>query len=370
MNSKIKVSVLGGTGMVGQIYISLLSKHPWFQIVDIAASERSSGKTFKEVLKDRWKLKKNFPNQINNILIRNIFDFNSIPKDVELIFSAAELENKLKTQKLEFEYAKNGFSVVSNTSANRWTDDVPMIIPEINSDHLDILKIQQSKRSFPKNGFVVSKSNCSIQSFLVAIDALNKAGHNVKKINVTTMQALSGGGIKIINDKNFQNNVVPYINGEEEKTENEPLKIFGKIKNNKIEKSQNLFINAFCSRIPIIDGHSAVVQLKFEKKPPEINEILNIWESYKSLPQLLKLPTAPYSPIKYFEEDNRPQPALDVFNDKGMTVSIGRLKKDKIFDVKFFAMSHNTIRGAAGGAILAAELLFKQNFLKTHEKQN
>ena len=266
MNSKIKVSVLGGTGMVGQIYISLLSKHPWFQIVDIAASERSSGKTFKEVLKDRWKIKKNFPNEINNILIRNIFDFNSIPNDVELIFSAAELENKLKTQKLEFEYAKNGFSVVSNTSANRWTDDVPMIIPEINSDHLDILKIQQSKRNFPKNGFVVSKSNCSIQSFLVAIDALNKAGHNVKKINVTTMQALSGGGIKIINDKNFQNNVVPYINGEEEKTENEPLKIFGKIKNNKIEKSQNLFINAFCSRIPIIDGHSAVVQLKFEKK--------------------------------------------------------------------------------------------------------
>ena len=192
---------------------------------------------------------------------------------------------------------------MSNTSANRWTDDVPMIIPEINSDHLDIIQKQQKKRNFPKNGFVVSKSNCSIQSFLVAIDALNKSGFNVNKINVTTMQALSGGGIKIINDKNYQNNLIPFINGEEEKTENEPLKIFGKVQYNKIIKSKNLSINAFCSRVPIIDGHSAVVQLQFDNKVPKISEILHIWENYKSIPQFLKLPTAPEFPIKYLYEE-------------------------------------------------------------------
>jgi len=364
MNSKIKVSVLGGTGMVGQIYISLLLNHPWFEIIDIGASKKSSGKSFKEVLKDRWKVKTNFPDEINNLVVRDIFDFNSIPNDVQIVFTAAELENKIKTRELEFKYANHGYSVVSNTSANRWTEDVPMIIPEINSDHLDIIQKQQKKRNFPKNGFVVSKSNCSIQSFLVSIDALNKSGFNVSKINFTTMQALSGGGIKIINDKNYQNNLIPFINGEEEKTENEPLKIFGKIQDNKIIKSNDLSINAFCSRVPIIDGHSAVVQLQFKNEVPEISKILNIWKNYKSIPQFLKLPTAPESPIKYLYEDNRPQPSLDVFNDKGMAVSIGRLKNDKIFDVKFFSMSHNTIRGAAGGAILVAELLYKQNFLK------
>lgn len=350
--------------MVGQIYISLLLNHPWFQIVDIAASKKSSGKSFKEVLKNRWKIKTNFPDQINNLVVRDIFDFNSIPNDVQIVFTAAELEDKIKTQELEFKYANHGYSVVSNTSANRWTDDVPMIIPEINSDHLEIIEKQQKKRNFPKNGFVVSKSNCSIQSFLVAIDALNKSGFNVNKINVTTMQALSGGGIKIINDKNYQNNLIPFINGEEEKTENEPLKIFGKVQDNKIIKSKNLSINAFCSRVPIIDGHSAVVQLQFDNKVPKISEILHIWENYKSIPQFLKLPTAPEFPIKYLYEDDRPQTSLDIFNDKGMAVSIGRLKNDKIFDVKFFSLSHNTIRGAAGGAILVAELLYKQNFLK------
>ena len=368
MKSKIKVSVLGATGMVGQIYISLLNDHPWFKVVDIAASKNSSGKSFEEALKTRWEIKKNISNNIKKLTIRDVFDFDSIPNNVQIIFTAAELESKIKTQQLEFEYAKRGFAVVSNTSANRWTDDVPMIIPEINSDHLNIIKIQQKNRDLPKNGFVVSKSNCSIQSFLVTIDALNKSGFNVKRVNVTTMQALSGGGLKIINDKNYNNNLVPYIDGEEEKTENEPLKIFGIIQDKIIKKSNSISINAFCSRVPVIDGHSAVVQLEFHDKIPSINKIIEIWKNYKSIPQSLNLPFAPEFPIKYFNNNNRPQPAKDILKDKGMAVSVGRLKKDGFFDVKFFSISHNTIRGAAGGAILVGELLYKENFLTNYEK--
>ena len=253
LKNKIKVSVLGATGIVGQNYLSLLDNHPWFSVVDVAASKNNSGKIFSNAVNGKWALKNNIPASVQDLVVRDVFDFESIPADVRCVFSAVDLPSKENTKKLEFDYAKKGFALISNNSANRLTNDVPMIIPEINSHHTDVIPIQQENRSLPKGGFVAVKPNCSIQSYIVVIDALIKAGHIPKEISVTTLQALSGAGKAGLENENLRENVVPYISGEEEKTENEPLKIFGIVSKVGITNSKDFNISAVCTRVPVID---------------------------------------------------------------------------------------------------------------------
>jgi len=363
MNQKIQVSILGATGMVGQNYIRLLENHPWFQIVDVAASPRSAGKTYSDAVGQSWLMPDPMPVSVSNLVIRDVRDFDSIPKNVNCVFSAMDLPEKEKTRNLEFDYAKAGFPLISNSSANRWTNDVPMIIPEINPDHIDVIPIQQSGRGLPPNGFVAVKPNCSIQSFLVGLHALEEAGFTVDQVQVTTLQALSGGGQATISSPEMVKNVIPYIKGEEKKTENEPLKILGHITNEGIKNTGRINISATCTRVPVIDGHMAVVYIRFKDKKISIDRIKSIWSKYKGIPQIENLPTGPERPIIYIEEENRPQPKLDRDLENGMAVTIGRLTQDKIFDFRFVALSHNTVRGAAGGAILMAELLVKKGYI-------
>jgi aspartate-semialdehyde dehydrogenase len=266
-------------------------------------------------------------------------------------------------KEIEEKYAKLGMPVVSNASANRWTDDVPMLIPEINSEHLKMIKIQQKNHGWDK-GFIVVKPNCSLQSYITPIYALIKAGYPVKKIMITTLQAVSGAGYPGVASLDMIDNVVPFIGGEEEKTEEEPLKILSTIKNNKFEKNKDIKISATCTRVPVSDGHLASVNISFKDKKPTKEEVIKIWNEFKSIPQEMKLPFAPISPIIYREEENRPQPKKDRDTDKGMTITIGRLRDCKIFDYKFVTLSHNTVRGAAGGGILNAELLVKEGYIK------
>ena len=253
--------------------------------------------------------------------------------------------------------------MISNSSANRWTDDVPMIIPEINPDHVDIIPLQQSTRNLPASGFVTVKPNCSIQSYLVTLFALEEAGFPVDQVQVTTLQALSGGGQTTITSLEMRENVIPFIGGEEEKTENEPLKILGHVTNAGIQNTDQIDISATCTRVPVIDGHTAVVNIRFKDKKPSIDTVKSVWQNFKGLPQTEKFPMAPNKPILYFEEENRPQPKLDRNLEKGMAVSVGRLAEDKFFDIRYVALSHNTVRGAAGGAILMAELLVQKGYI-------
>ncbi|MCF7822705.1 MAG: aspartate-semialdehyde dehydrogenase [Candidatus Marinimicrobia bacterium] len=360
---KIPVSILGATGMVGQNYVNLLANHPWFEIVDVAASPRSSGKLYQEAVADKWYSGNAIPQKVRELKVRDVRDFENLPESVKCVFSGMDLENKDDTRKLEFEYAERGYPFISNSSANRWTDDVPIFIPEINHSHTSMIEIQQRNRGFEKGGFVISKPNCSIQAYLTAIFALEQAGFTVDQLIITTLQALSGGGYKTIHSKEMINNVIPFIGGEEAKTEKEPLKVFGSIGAHGILLDDHLKISATCTRVPVLDGHMAVVNIKFTDRIPTRDEMLDIWQNYRSLPQELDLPSAPLQPIIYVEEENRPQPLLDAMNDKGMAVTVGRLREDEIFDYKFVALSHNTIRGAAGGAILTAELLVEKGIL-------
>ena len=360
---KIKVGVLGATGMVGQNYIRLLANHPWFDVADVAASPRSAGKQYHDAVGDNWLMSDKIPSAIENLVVRNVQDFDAIPQNVKCVFSGMNLPKKEETRNLEFDYANAGFPIISNSSANRWTKDVPMIIPEINPDHIQVIPIQQSRRGLPTSGFVAVKPNCSLQSYLVALHALEKAGFPVDQVQVTTLQALSGGGQATITAPEMKDNVIPYISGEEEKTENEPLKILGQITNDGIENTDRINISATCTRVPVIDGHLAVVYIRFKDKKLSIDAIKSIWNEYKGLPQTENLPTSPERPIIYFDDENRPQPKLDRDSEKGMAVTIGRLIQDKFFDARFVALSHNTIRGAAGGAILMAELLVKKGYI-------
>ena len=360
---KIPVSVIGATGMVGQKYIELLSYHPWFEIVDIGASPNSSGKKYKEAVKRTWSMESEIPNDIKKLVLRDANDLNNIPKNVRCIFSAIELDNKIDTKNLEFEYAAKGYAVISNSSANRMTDDVPMIIPEINYNHADVIPIQQRNHNLPFNGFVAVKPNCSIQSYLTTLTALEEAGYPIEKVQVTTLQALSGGGLSTINSEDMKDNVIPFINGEEEKTEYEPLKILGKLTKTAIQNTNRIEISAACTRVPVTDGHLAVVHVKFKNKKPSPDIIKSIWNNYRSVPQKMNLPMAPEQPIVYFEEENRPQSKLDRGLGKGMSISVGRLVEDKFFDIRYVALSHNLVRGAAGGSILMAELLVEKGFI-------
>ncbi|MFA6324663.1 MAG: aspartate-semialdehyde dehydrogenase [Candidatus Paceibacterota bacterium] len=360
---KIKVGILGATGMVGQNYIRLLENHPYFDVVYLAASKNSAGINYENAVKGRWQMNSPIPEKVKKIIVEDVADIEKAKKKCSFVFSAFEIPDKEIIKEIENKYAEADIPVVSNASAHRHTNDVPMLIPEINEGHLDIIKTQQKNHGW-KTGFVLTKPNCSLQSYLTPIFALNNAGFTVKKIFITTLQAVSGAGYPGVPSLDMIDNIVPYIGGEEEKTEQEPLKILGKIVNGKFVDTKDIQISAHCTRVPVTNGHTACVNILFKDKKPTKEQIINIWQNFKSTPQELKLPFAPINPIIYKEEDNRPQPKKDRDNDKGMAVTVGRLRKCNIFDYKFTALSHNTVRGAAGGGILNAELLVKKGYIK------
>jgi aspartate-semialdehyde dehydrogenase len=367
---KFKVGILGATGMVGQNYIRLLENHPWFNVVYVAASNNSAGMAYKDAVKGRWQMTTPIPENIKDLIVRDVLDISKATKECDFVFSAFEISDKNLVKETEENYAKAGMPVISNASANRKTEDVPMLIPEINSDHLKMIEIQQKNHGWEK-GFIVVKPNCSLQSYLTPIYALNQAGYPIDKIIITTLQAVSGAGYPGVASLDMIDNVVPFIGGEEEKTEEEPLKILGDIMDNKFIPNKEIKISATCTRVPVTDGHLAIVNISFKDNhangrasKPTKEEVIKIWKDFKSVPQELELPFAPKNPIIYTEEENRPQPKKDRDADKGMAVTVGRLRDCKIFDYKFVALSHNTVRGAAGGGILNAELLVKKGYIK------
>ena len=364
--AKIPVGILGATGMVGQNYIALLNDHPWFEVRYAAASPRSAGKKYAQAVAGRWQLEKIYAPHVGEIMVEDANDVNRAIQaqkrgDCAFVFSALEM-GKDETRALEDAYAAAGIPVISNASAHRWTNDVPVLIGEVNHHHTDIIPIQQKARGWTK-GFIAVKPNCSIQSYMIPLHALALAGYPAQRLIVTTMQAVSGAGYPGVPSLDMIDNIVPYIGGEEEKTEKEPLKIFGSISGRVIENAVLPKISACCNRVPVVDGHTACVSLEFGDKKPSIEEIKKIWADFKALPQELDLPTAPKQPIIYREEDNRPQPRKDRNLDKGMAVVVGRLRPCNVFDIRFTALSHNTVRGAAGGGILNAELLKHKGYL-------
>jgi len=366
-NTKIPVGILGATGMVGQNYISLLNDHPWFEVRYVAASPRSAGKKYSEAVAGRWQLAKTYAPHVGDLIVQDANDvkraFMALDRgECSFVFSALEM-GKDETRILEEAYASAGIPVISNASAHRWTNDVPVLIAEINPEHTNIIPIQKIARGWDR-GFIVVKPNCSIQSYMEPIHALAKAGYPAQRMIVHTMQAVSGAGYPGVPSLDMLDNIVPYIGGEEEKSEKEPLKVFGCIENGIIINAELPKISAHCNRVPIVDGHTACVSLEFaEKKPSSMDEIKAIWAAYKGLPQEADFPTAPKQPIYYREEDNRPQPRKDRDIDKAMAVVIGRLRPCNVFDIRFVALSHNTVRGAAGGGILNAELLKHKGYL-------
>ncbi|MEK6957824.1 MAG: aspartate-semialdehyde dehydrogenase [archaeon] len=354
---KKKVGILGATGMVGQQYVSLLENHPWFEVGCVAASERSAGKKYSEAVEGRWHMQKEIPQTAKELMVRDVAQVKEIAKECDFVFSALDTP---VAKVFEEKYAEAGTPVVSNASTHRNTKDVPMLIPEINAEHMSIIPMQQKNRGWA-NGFIVVKPNCSLQSYMTPLFALH-GKFSVKKVIVTTLQAVSGAGHPGVSSFDIIDNVIPYIGGEEEKSENEPMKILGSVKGNEIVNASGIEISAHCNRVPVIDGHLACVSAAFEKKPSRA-EILDAWKKFRGIPQELKLPFAPKQPIIYREEENRPQPRLDRDVDKGMAVTVGRLRKCNVLDWRFVGLSHNTIRGAAGGGILNAELLAAKKFI-------
>ena len=358
MEQKLKVGILGGTGMVGQRFISLLENHPWYEVTTIAASPRSAGKTYEEAVGGRWKMQTPMPEAVKNIVVMNVNEVDKVASQVDFVFSAVDM-SKEEIRAIEDAYAKTETPVVSNNRAHRWTPDVPMVVPEINPEHFAVIEAQK-KRLGTKRGFVAVKPNCSIQSYAPALFALKEFGP--KEVVATTYQAISGAGKTFKDWPEMVENVIPYIGGEEEKSEQEPLKLFGKVVGDHIEKAELPVITTQCIRVPVLDGHTAAVFVNFEKKPTK-EEIIDRWVNFKGLPQELNLPSAPKQFIQYMEEDNRPQVKADVNFENGMGISMGRLREDTIYDYKFIGLSHNTVRGAAGGAVLCAELLTAQGYI-------
>ncbi len=358
MSEKLKVGILGGTGMVGQRFISLLENHPWFEVTTIAASPRSEGKTYAEAVGDRWKMTKPMPEAVKNIVVMNVNEVEKVAAEVDFVFSAVDM-SKDEIKAIEEAYAKTETPVVSNNSAHRWTPDVPMVVPEINPEHFEVIEFQK-KRLGTKRGFVAVKPNCSIQSYAPVLTAWKEFG--VKEVVATTYQAISGAGKTFKDWPEMVENIIPFIGGEEEKSEQEPLRLWGEIKDGVIVKAEGPKITTQCIRVPVLDGHTAAVFVNFEKQPTK-EQLIEKLENFKGLPQELELPSAPKQFIQYLEEDNRPQVKLDVDYENGMGVSIGRLREDSLFDWKFVGLSHNTVRGAAGGAVLCAELLKAQGYI-------
>ncbi len=358
MEQKFKVGIVGATGMVGQRFVSLLENHPWFDIVLVAASSRSAGKTYEQAVGTRWAMPSAMPALVKNMTVLDAANVEEIAAQVDFIFCAVDMP-KAEIKALEYAYAKAECPVVSNNSAHRFTEDVPMVVPEINAEHTEIIPAQR-KRLGTERGFIAVKSNCSLQSYLPALHPLMDE-FGVSKVLVCTYQAISGAGKTFETMPEIVDNVIPYIGGEEEKSEQEPLKLWGHIEGDKIVNASAPLITAQCFRVPVLDGHTAAVFASFDKKPTK-EQILNAWSTFRGPAQELDLPSAPKQFLHYFEEDNRPQPKLDRLVENGMAVSLGRLREDTIFDYKFACMSHNTLRGAAGGAVLLAELLAKKGY--------
>ncbi len=352
------VGVIGATGMVGQRFVSLLEDHPWFTLTTLAASSRSAGKTYKEAVGARWAMPAPLPAAFSNIIVKDaVADMKEIAKSVDFVFCAVDMP-KNEIRAFEEAYAKLECPVISNNSAHRHTPDVPMVIPEVNPEHLEIIPAQR-KRLGTKKGFIAVKSNCSIQSYVPALHPLMKFG--VKSVLACTYQAISGAGKTFETWPEMADNLIPFIGGEEEKSEVEPLKIWGHIKGEEIVEAGEPSITTQCIRVPVSDGHLAAVFVSFEHKP-SIEEIKKAWAEFKGEPQELQLPLAPKQFLQYFEEEDRPQTRLDRDLEKGMGVSIGRLREDQQYDYKFVCLSHNTLRGAAGGGVLLAELLAKKGY--------
>ena len=358
MEKKYNVGIIGATGMVGQRFATLLENHPWFNVKLLAASARSAGKTYEEAAGGRWAMKTPMPESMKNMIIMDASKVEESASQVDFVFCAVDMK-KDEIRALEEAYAKAECPVVSNNSAHRFTPDVPMVIPEINDDHLKIIEAQR-KRLGTKRGFVAVKSNCSLQSYVPAIHPLMKYG--VKRVLACTYQAISGAGKTFERWPEMVDNLIPYIGGEEEKSEQEPLKIWGTIENGQIVKAASPSITAQCLRVPVSDGHTAAVFVDLENKP-SMEQIINDWETYKGKPQELELPSAPKQFLHYFTEPDRPQIKSERNLENGMAVSIGRLREDTQYTIKFVCMSHNTLRGAAGGAVLLAELLCAENYI-------
>ncbi|MBQ6025994.1 MAG: aspartate-semialdehyde dehydrogenase [Lachnospiraceae bacterium] len=358
MMAKLKAGILGATGMVGQRFISLLENHPWFEVAAVAASPRSAGKTYAEAVGDRWKMDTPMPAAVKDMIVMNVNDIEAVAAKVDFCFSAVDM-TKEEIKAIEEAYAKAEVPVVSNNSAHRWTPDVPMIVPELNPEHTDVIEFQK-KRLGTKKGFVAVKPNCSIQSYTPALFALSE--FEPETVVATTYQAISGAGKNFKDWPEMIDNVIPYIGGEEEKSEQEPLRIWGHIENGEIVKASSPVITTQCIRVPVTNGHMAAVFVNFKKKPTK-EQILEKWANFKGVPQELELPSAPKQFIHYFEEDNRPQTKLDRDTEGGMAVCMGRLREDKIYQYKFVGLSHNTLRGAAGGAVLMAELLKAKGYI-------
>ena len=353
------VAVIGATGMVGQRFVSLLQNHPWFQVITLAASSHSAGKTYEQAVGSRWMMSTPIPEQVRSIVVKDaVADAEEIARSVDFAFCAVDMK-KEEIRALEERYAKLECPIMSNNSAHRFTPDVPMMIPEINDDHAEIIAAQR-KRLGTKRGFIAVKSNCSLQSYVPALHPLRSFG--ITKGLACTYQAISGAGKNFETWPEMVDNVIPFIGGEEEKSEREPLKIWGTLTDTEIVPATAPSITTQCIRVPVTDGHLAAVFVSFEKKPT-IEEIKNAWQSYAGYPQQHQLPSAPAQFLTYFEEENRPQTKLDRDLEKGMGVSIGRLREDSQYDYKFVCLSHNTVRGAAGGAVLMAETLASKGYL-------
>ena len=356
---KYKVGIIGGTGMVGQRFVTLMEDHPWFQLTAIAASPRSAGKTYEQAVSGRWAMKTPIPQQAKDLVVLDASaDVEKIAGMVDFVFCAVDMK-KEEIRALEETYAKAEVPVVSNNSAHRWTDDVPMVVPEMNPEHLAVIPAQRARLG-TRRGFIAVKSNCSIQSYAPALHPLMQFG--IEKVLVCTYQAISGAGKTFERWPEMVDNLIPYIGGEEEKSEQEPLKVWGKVEDGKIVKAAGPAITAQCLRVPVSDGHTAAVFVTFRHKP-SMEEIRETWKNFKGRAQELELPSAPKQFLHYFEEPDRPQARLDRDLEGGMAISLGRLRPDTQYDYKFVGLSHNTLRGAAGGAVLLAELLCAEGYI-------
>lgn len=359
MEQKLKVGILGATGMVGQRFIALLEHHPWFEVTAVAASERSAGKTYEEAVGGRWKMDTPMPEAVKHLVLKNVNEVEQVASGVDFVFSAVDM-SKEEIRAIEDAYAKTETPVVSNNSAHRWTPDVPMVIPEINPEHFEVIEAQK-KRLGTTRGFVAVKPNCSIQSYAPVLSAWKE--FEPTEVVATTYQAISGAGKTFKEWPEMIENIIPYIGGEEEKSEQEPLRIWGEVKDGQIVKAAKPVITTQCIRVPVLNGHTAAVFVKFAKKPTK-EQLIEKLVQFKGLPQELELPSAPKQFIQYLEEDNRPQVTLDVDFENGMGISVGRLREDTVYDFKFVGLSHNTVRGAAGGAVLCAETLTAKGYIQ------
>lgn len=359
MEKKLRVGVLGATGMVGQRFLSLLENHPWYQVTAVAASPRSAGKTYQEAVGGRWKMTAPMPESVKKLIVMDVNQVEEVASGVDFVFSAVDM-TKEEIRAIEEAYAKTETPVVSNNSAHRWTPDVPMVVPEVNPEHFEVIPSQR-KRLGTKRGFIAVKPNCSIQSYAPVLTAWKE--FQPYEVVATTYQAISGAGKTFKDWPEMEGNIIPYIGGEEEKSEQEPLRLWGKVEDGVIVPAREPVITCQCIRVPVLDGHTAAVFVKFRKKPAK-EQLIEKLVNFRGIPQELHLPSAPERFIQYLEEDNRPQVALDVNFEKGMGISVGRLRQDTVYDYKFVGLSHNTVRGAAGGAILCGELLTARGYIE------